>query len=209
MSTMKLGHSRPVDPTASDHTLLRRLRAGEDDAAAQLYLRYARRLHGLARKQTSSDLARQVDPEDIVQSVFRTFFRRASAGDYETPAGEELWRLLLVITLNKIRRKAIYYFAECRDLRRTASADDLGIGRYFSDPACDHESALSLLKIVIDGLIERFPVSKRTMIHMRVDGFEIEEIAAATKRSKRTIERTLQTFRALLRHSLEESPARE
>ena len=37
--------------------------------------RYARRLEALARSKTSPDLARRVDDEDIVQSVFGSFFR--------------------------------------------------------------------------------------------------------------------------------------
>ena len=72
----------------SDGSLLRRLRKGEQDAATRLYLRYARRLHGLATAQTGQDLKSRVDPEDIVQSVFRTFFRRAQEGHYEVPDGE-------------------------------------------------------------------------------------------------------------------------
>jgi RNA polymerase sigma-70 factor, ECF subfamily len=195
---MPIGPTHFDDQPASDRTLLRRMQSGEDDAAAQLYMRYAKRLHGLARKQTSGDLAKRVDPDDIVQSVFRTFFRRASAGDYEIPAGEELWRLLLVITLNKIRRQAEYHKAFRRDVRRTASADDLGIARYLADESCRDESSLTLLKMVVDGQIDRLPESKRVMVRMRIDGHEIDEIAAATKRSKRTVERTLQEFRVSL-----------
>ena len=80
----------------SDGSLLRRLRKGEQDAATRLYLRYAKRLHGLATAQTGQDLKSRVDAEDIVQSVFRTFFRRAQEGHYEVPDGEEIWKLFLV-----------------------------------------------------------------------------------------------------------------
>ena len=88
---------------ASDHSLLRRVRQGNADAPSELYLRYASRLLALAEKQTGAELARRVDPEDIVQSVFRTFFRRAAQGHYDIPVGEEIWKLLLVIALNKVR----------------------------------------------------------------------------------------------------------
>src|SRR6476469_11243463 len=62
----------------TDRSLLLRLRRGEDDAATALYVRYARRLLALTRSKTSSDLDRQVEAEDIVQSVFLSFFRKAS-----------------------------------------------------------------------------------------------------------------------------------
>ena len=52
--------------TPSDHSLLRRYRRGSEDAATQLYLRYAQRLRGLARAQLSPALAPRVDLDDIV-----------------------------------------------------------------------------------------------------------------------------------------------
>jgi RNA polymerase sigma-70 factor (ECF subfamily) len=97
------------DETASDHSLLRRLRRGQGDAFTLLYLRYAERLRALAAAQSSPRLAARVDPEDIVQSVFRTFFRRAAQGQYDVPEGEEIWKLLLVIALNKIRALGAYH----------------------------------------------------------------------------------------------------
>ena len=76
---------------------------GHDDAATQLYLRYAHRLRALAVRQTADDLKTRIDPEDIVQSVFRTFFRRVCRGEYSVPEAEQLWKLFLVISLNKVR----------------------------------------------------------------------------------------------------------
>src|SRR4051794_3013940 len=109
MTNQQSGERGPPPPAPgagdplSDRSLLRRFQGGRDDAATQLYLRYAGRLHALARAQSGADLKARVDPEDLVQSIFRTFFRRAARGDYEVPEGEELWQLFLVIALHKIR----------------------------------------------------------------------------------------------------------
>ena len=112
----------PADPAAatgesdpSDRSLLVRLRKGEQDAATALYLRYAQRLRALVRARCSSQLARRLEPDDIVQSVFRRFFRRVLQGDYDVPPGEELWGLLLVIALNKIRAWGNFHRAARRD----------------------------------------------------------------------------------------------
>ena len=94
--------SPPLEES-SDRSLLLRLRRGEQDAATQLYVRYAPRLRALVRARCSDRLAGRLEPDDIVQSVFRRFFRRVVQGGYEVPPGEELWGLLLVIALNKIR----------------------------------------------------------------------------------------------------------
>ena len=92
--------------TATDKTLLRRLKSGEQDAATALYLKYAERLQKLAAKQTNPKMKFRVEPEEIVQSVFRTFFRRSTAGQYDVATGEDLWKLLLIIALKKIRSNA-------------------------------------------------------------------------------------------------------
>lgn len=62
---------------ASDHTLLLELREGNQAAAEQLYYRYVRRLFALTHKKSGQDLANRFDPEDVIQSVFGSFFRRA------------------------------------------------------------------------------------------------------------------------------------
>src|SRR4029078_5395667 len=115
-----LGRSKPTD-----RSLLVRLQGGLEDAATQLYLRYPDRLRALAVRQTADDLKARVDPDDIVQSVFRTFFRRASEGHYQVPDGEELWKLFLVIALNKIRTVGAWHHAAKRDARKTSGGDIL------------------------------------------------------------------------------------
>src|SRR5689334_11735551 len=113
----------PPQEPISDRSLLRRLQRGQSDASTELYLRYAQRLHALAVAQSSPELARRVDPEDIVQSVFRTFFRRANLGHYTVPDGEEIWKLLLVIALNKVRATGAFHRAAKRDVRRTTGGE--------------------------------------------------------------------------------------
>lgn len=192
------------DPAATDATLLRRLKSGEGDAATELYLRYARRLHGLARRQTSSELSRRVDPDEIVQSVFRTFFRRAAGGSYDIPPSEELWRLLLVITLNKIRRASVFHRAARRDVRRTVSTGDDNILQHLEQVSFQDDAALHVLRLVVDELIAGLPAPQDAMVRLRIDGHEVEEIASMTQRSKRTVERTLQKFREKISRILEQ-----
>lgn len=125
MDDDKRQNTLPPDHAAADSTdrsLLRRFQARQDDAATELYLRYARRLQTLARPQTGAHRAGQFDPDDIVQSVFRTLFWRASGGCYAAPVGEELRKLLLVIALNRIRALGVHHRAQWRDATRTITA---------------------------------------------------------------------------------------
>ena len=196
------GLNRGQDVT--DSSLLRRLRLGSEDAATQLYLRYARRLHALALAKSSPDLARQVDAEELVQSIFGSFFRGATSGYYDVPAGEELWNLFLVIALNKIRAKGNYHRAAKRDMRRTVST---GTERGTVEvPESEDSAALSFLELTVKDAVDRLPPQQQAMVTLRIEGHEVAEIAKQTGRSKRTVERLLQDARTKLAHLLEEEP---
>lgn len=188
-------------PEPSDGSLLRRLRKGEQDAATRLYLRYARRLHGLANAQTGQDLRSRIDPEDIVQSVFRTFFRRAQEGHYEVPDGEEIWKLFLVIGLHKIRDAAVFHRAAKRNAARTTALTRAGEA---AEPSAADEMAETTLRMIIDEILLSLNDSQKEIVTMRMEGAQVDEIAEATKRSRRTVERTLQKFRELLQQQIEE-----
>src|SRR6476661_3985744 len=120
----ELSHARE-GAQVSDQSLLRRFKLGQGDAATGLYLRYAQRLLALARAKSSPALARRVEAEEIVQSVFGSFFRGAQQGYYDVPAGDELWKLFLVITLNKIRAKGAFHGAAKRDMHKTVEFDEI------------------------------------------------------------------------------------
>ena len=58
-----------------------RLRAGDQSAAAtEIFQRFARRLIGLARTRLDDRVRSKVDAEDVLQSVFRSFFVRQAVG---------------------------------------------------------------------------------------------------------------------------------
>lgn len=185
-----------------DDVLLNRFRAGDESAAEGLYHRYATRLRALAERRRAPDLAGRVDADDILQSVFRSFFRRAARGQYEVPAGEELWHLLVVITLNKVRSAGDRHRARKRDSRLTVGGDE-GLERAAEAGDRDARSYL-ILQSLVSELIGELPVPSQQMVRMRLEGHEVSEIAEVTGRSKRTVERVLQAFRITLRGHLTE-----
>ena len=60
--------------------LIERLRAGDPQAAEEIFNRYARRLIALASTRLDERMRRRVDPDDVVQSAMRSFYRRAADG---------------------------------------------------------------------------------------------------------------------------------
>ncbi|MGL6075273.1 MAG: RNA polymerase sigma factor [Fimbriiglobus sp.] len=191
------------DVPITDHSLLRLLQAGDSDAPRLIYERYAQQLRGLAFKKTARSMATRIDPDDIVQSVFRTFFRRAVVDQYSVPKGDELWKLFMVIAMNKIRNASAYHHAAKRDARNTVSHDDSPGRLEPSEPSGIEEV---LLKFMIEELLEKFPESSRPIIALRMEGHEIDEIAEKTGRAKRSVERVLQQFRDKLKRFLDECP---
>jgi RNA polymerase sigma-70 factor (ECF subfamily) len=185
----------PADEGPSDRSLLRQVRHGDQEAARLLYQRYAHRLRALARSRRLPDLAGRVDDDDIVQSVFGSFFRGVIRGSYDVPAGKELWHLFLAITLNKIRAKGVYHRAAKRDVRQTTG--DERIDRS-PDVLSDDNQAASVLRMSVEEELGRLPERHREVIRLRMENHEVEEIAKALGCSKRSVERMLQEARARL-----------
>src|SRR5438552_5248088 len=90
-------------------------RQGDQDAARQIVERYVDRLLLLARRRISQRLASRVDAEDIVQSVFRTFFGRLKDGQFVFADQDDLCKLLVRITLHKTLRQLAFHKAAKRD----------------------------------------------------------------------------------------------
>jgi RNA polymerase sigma-70 factor (ECF subfamily) len=106
--------------------LIRRVRAGDDQAAAELvhvyepHVRRAVRIRlGVAR------LRRVVDSMDISQSVLGTFFIRAAAGQFQLDTPRQLVSLLARMAENRVRDWQRRYSALRRDKRREVSLSRL------------------------------------------------------------------------------------
>lgn len=179
---------------SSDESLVRRYRDGDENAAADIYRRYAPRLRALARRCCTPHYSGRFDADDVLQSVFRAFFHGARNRAYEVPPDGELWGLLMVLALNKVRTLVGFHQADKRAVRNTAL-----LAEPDAHPAlAADDSAAAFLRMVFDEQVAALPESNRAIIRLRTEGYEVEEIVRATGRSRRTVERVLQDFRARL-----------
>lgn len=181
----------------SDRTLMDCYLHGHEDAAVELYQRYARRLMGLVNKRCPRQLGSSADTDDLVQSVFRRFFQGARAGQFQIPEGDDLWGLLLVIALNRLRSERKFCRAAKRDARKTIDLGSLTPG---SEPeAPDSNARLPFFQMELEALLDEMPDHYRKATELRVQGFSVAEIAAELDTSKRSVERILQESRDRLR----------
>jgi RNA polymerase sigma-70 factor (ECF subfamily) len=181
--------------------ILAGLRAGDEEAAASVFRRFAQRLIALARSRLDTAVRRKVDPEDVLQSAFGSFFRRYSEGQFEVADWNGLWALLVCLTLRKCGHKIAYFHAACRNVdREYALAPDASSSQNWDvlaeDPTPAQAAQLTdTVTQVLDSLREG---RERQIVQMCLEGYTIAEISAAVGRSTRTVERVLKRVRRQL-----------
>jgi RNA polymerase sigma-70 factor, ECF subfamily len=183
--------------------LLERYRAGDESAADTLFARYFDRLTLLARSRLSARLASRTDPEDVVLSVYRSFFVHAREGRFELRRGGDLWRLLAAITKHKLLHQARRHGADRRSVHREIPIESADEGRFFlrgQEPS--PEDALALAD-ELESLLSRLDRFARRVLELRMQGARLTEIAEDTGRSERTVRRTLEQIRELLARRLD------
>ena len=88
-------------------TWVQQLLAGDPAAATPLWQRSHRRLVELARDHLAARVRRAADEEDVALSAFASFCRAALAGRFPDLASrDDLWRLLLAVTVRHARQHA-------------------------------------------------------------------------------------------------------
>jgi len=166
--------------------------------AQKLVDRYADRLMGLARKRISQRLASRVDPEDIVQSVFRTFFRRVKENKFSIADHDDLIRLLMRITVHKTLRQVAYHKAAKRDPSAETPQGEEHQERMLE--LLDGEPTPEAVNVFEDQMVHFFAKLKpdeRKILEMRMEGYSNEEIAEKLGTYDRKIRRSAERIRAL------------
>jgi RNA polymerase sigma factor (sigma-70 family) len=187
--------------------LLAQWRKGDERAAAELFHRYVNRLIALARSRLSPKLARRLDPEDVVQSAYRSFFAGAREGQYDIQRGGELWKLMVTIVLCKLRNQAKHHTANKRSIATEhpfGSEDSLhGIQADSFAQAPTPLTALALVDELERVMRDLEPVERR-ILELRLQGHTQYEISTQTNRSVASVCRTL----AWVKSQLEEAEIR-
>jgi DNA-directed RNA polymerase specialized sigma24 family protein len=99
--------------------LIRRVRAGDEQASAELVRRYEPAIRVAVRARlTDPRLRRLLDSMDVCQSVLGNFFARAASGQFELERPEHLVSLLATMARNRVTNHALQQQAARRDQRR-------------------------------------------------------------------------------------------
>jgi RNA polymerase sigma-70 factor (ECF subfamily) len=168
--------------------LIRRVRAGDECAAADLVRTYEPAIRRAARiRLVDSRLRRVFDSMDISQSVFASFFVRAALGQYELDKPEQLLKLLVDMSHKKLADHAREQTAARRDYRRVRSAahDDEFVANGLS-PALQAQG-----KELLQEFRKRLSAEERQLADERALGRQWEQIAAARGGSAEALRKRL------------------
>jgi RNA polymerase sigma-70 factor, ECF subfamily len=184
--------------------LVEGLKEGDPRAAEALFPRYAVRLARLAEQHLRRKVAGRVDGEDVVQSVFRTFFRRCASGEFRIDSSDEIWRLLVTLTLRKARYQARHHLAGKRDAAAEVPAV-AGLAEAVSREPGSAEAAELVDRI--EGLLRGLPDFYSLVLERRLQGHAVADVAADLSVSRQTVYRALELLqRRLAREASSPSP---
>ena len=157
---------------ASDKSLLRGVNAGTASGAEKVNREFRQKLHALANRGMDNRLRRREDPEDIVQSVLGTVFRRAAQGQLHFEHTSELWRLLEMVTRHKIIKHAEHHKAK----KRTPKAEEYrdADALFAKKPSADQ---VAVTKDLIDKVLEGLDPSYSEIVVLLWQGHSERAIA--------------------------------
>lgn len=179
---------------------LQRVIDGQAGEETVLVNRFAAGLLARARGSMSDQLQRRLDPEDVVQSVFRSFFVRHRDGQFCFEDENDVWRLLCAMTYRKVARVARFHHQDRRSVKREETRDAGEPGRAAQELPEDAVVLLDILERLLRGL----PAETQQVVYLRLQNYSHSEIAEEIGVSERTVRRSIARVRAIAEEVLSE-----
>lgn len=180
--------------------LMARLREGDDEAAAAVFRHFVRRLIAFTRGQLDTWVRLKTDPEDVVQSVYKSFFARYEAGQFAVADWDGLWGLLTRIAVRKCVNRVHFWQAARRESSREVSLSSGEIspeGNQLRAREPTPAEAAALTE-TLEQLMQGLPAFDREVLVLHLQGHDVPAISTQVARSERTVRRALEVARLRL-----------
>ncbi len=163
----------------------------------EIFALYARRLTRVAESFLTQKLAGPLDPQDVVQSVFRTFFRRGAGEGCQIRNSGPGWRFLVKIMPIDPRAKNRHQTNETPE----AVAEALGRADGPSDEASAQVMNGGQAAVVaeFEAVLHGLPVMYCRILELRLHGWSGSKIARRLGTSRQTVYRALDLLGQRLR----------
>jgi RNA polymerase sigma-70 factor (ECF subfamily) len=202
-----------LPPDADFQRLIDGLRTGDQSTLCEVYARYGVMLRGIADSRLAPGLKRRFDADDVVQSTFRTFFRRAQGGQFQFEDNQRLWNLLLAIALTKLREKSRYHSRKLRSIEREHVTGPVKPGDStlpedsFTASAPAPDAAVELAD-AYETFLTSLDEQERRLIDLKLQDRTNDEAAEALAISERSVRRILQRLEGKMSAALEPATGR-
>lgn len=201
-------NSTETGPSERDDELvaiLESIRSGEGEAATELHKRFVDRLVRLASTRINRRFRSKIEPEEVVQSVFASFFRRHEQGEFSFDRWNDLWALLVRITICKCTNRVNGFMTSKRNVRREIAgkahnSSDSSIHAVSVEPTVEE---IAIFNETLDQLFDRIPENLQQVVLLRLEGLSNLEISEKIGRTERTVYRWLINVRECLDDSLD------
>ncbi len=175
--------------------LMAKLRAGDDTIAKEIFNHSERRLLALARKHLNRQFRSKVDPDDIVQSVYKNFFSGCANGEFDLKNWDSIWATLALMTVRKCRSMVEHYRAARRDVRREDASFRSWRNKSVADERQPTPSAVVMLAESIEFLTQGMNERQREVVSLTLQGYTVTEISSQLGHAARTVRRDVRQLK--------------
>ena len=186
------------EPRSDDRDLVSDYQAGSESAARDLFDKYCERLMKLAKRRIGQRMASRFDPEDVIQSAFRTFFTRVKNDEFTFEAEDDLFKLLVRLTVRKTLRRIEHHSAAKRNpnLEAAQRTDDVEPFSLVASHTVTPDMEVALIDEFQD-FIGNLPELDRKVIELKIQGYSTVEIAEQVGSYELKVRRVLERIEKL------------
>ena len=197
------------DPVEADITGWLDDLQNNDEAAAALWRHFFPRMVEFAEQRMQHLPSRARDEEDVALSAMQSFFAAAEAGRFDFKSRDDLWRLLVTITVRKVTKE------RRRQLAHKRGGGVQHIGNHWGDESIDPINAIvdssQMPEFVEDvharcnEMLESLPDEKmRITATMKLEGCSHEEISELLGCTTESTKSCLKKIRRLWQRHMED-----
>lgn len=180
-----MAHAMQTDSIAC---ILQEIQHGSSEAAERLYAEYQPLVMRVIRRHLSRNLRRLTDSVDFSQAVWKTIFEHA-AYLQSLDAPEAIAAYIAQVASNKVHSEVRSQYSQKRDLRRISNESEGNADRLPTRDPTPSQTAMAHERL--DAINSDLTAIQQQMIQLRIDGFNIEEIAKTLQINERTVRRVL------------------
>ena len=167
-----------ADAYLSDKELCQRWQGGDSRAASLLYSRFTGRLLDLLQNRLAGRVRSRIDPESVMHSALKSLLLRTDQGQFDFVDDGDVWRLLVTISLNKVRNRVRDAQAARRDVRREIRSSEIEFDAALANclVASPGEEETMVFAELVESLLNRLSPVNQEIVRFRLEGLSPDAI---------------------------------